>query len=52
MGGRIDSHSNNNNNIAMELKVELIKFRAPIINKPINVMAMIKKKTNDMKNDK
>ena len=51
-GRRIDSHSNENINIVMELKVYLIKHRTPIINKPINMVSMFKKETNKRKNDK
>ena len=43
-GRRIDSHSNENINIVMELKVYLIKLRTPIIKKPINMVSMFEKK--------
>ena len=33
----------------MESKVDLIKFRAPFVNTPINVIAMIEKETNKRK---
>ena len=42
-GRKIDSHSNEHINIAMELKVDLIKLRAPIVNTPINMVAKIEK---------
>ena len=41
---KIDSHSNENINIAMKLKEDLIKLRAPIVNAPINMVAMIEKR--------